>query len=115
MSQKHPSRYIKLTDLSLLIMRYLQRIEDEYNPELVAFMMDHSYLVTHRWKSYFEVCEIAAYGDESMQSLLLASRFPDYAECELLQLSQWCLLRYIHSLRMQHFAVCHTPKGCAAS
>ena len=81
MSQTPLSRHHKLIHLSLLVMRYIQRFEDDYNPELVAFLMDHSYSFTLRDGLKSGQVEYVEYQRQDIQALLCARKFPDYADC----------------------------------
>ena len=81
MSQTPLSRHHKLIPLSLLIMQYIQTFEDDYNPELVAFLMDHSYSSTWRNGLKYGEFEVVKYQYQAVQALLCARMFPEYADC----------------------------------
>lgn len=62
-------------------MRYIQGLEVEYNPEVVAFLMDHSWNFTWAAGSKSGPWHQIEYRDEAIQALLCERNFPDYAEC----------------------------------
>ena len=92
MFQTHPLCYSKLIHLSLLIVRYLQELKNECNPELVAFMMDHSNTFFTMLKNAYGKNIIRNSCYESIQAFLCEKAFRDYAECKLPGLLQWILL-----------------------
>ena len=61
-------------------MPYIQGLGDEYNPEVVAFLMDHSSIVTIE-TDLRSVCKLYSYQHQAFQAFLCEQNFLDYAEC----------------------------------
>ena len=80
-SQTSLSHLYKLIFLSLLVMRYIQGLEDEYNPELIASLMDHSPRFTERFGAETGHAIKPQYSEQTIQAVLCARMFPDYADC----------------------------------
>ena len=80
--QTYSSSYSKLTYLSLLVMNYIQELKTEFNPEVVAFLMDHSDHFTCGYTSTPFVTQGRLSSEvQCVQAQLCAQNFLDYAEC----------------------------------
>lgn len=103
MCQTHPCCYPELIDLRSLVPEYVQELEDEFNPEVIAFLMDrnHEYsnISSHWTKVHAQTHQLEAF--------LCERNFPDYAERESFLASQRKLL----TLRSQSWTatLCNVP------
>ncbi|KAL8786852.1 MAG: hypothetical protein Q9195_008045 [Heterodermia aff. obscurata] len=83
-----PNIYVmlfQLIRLSLLMMRYVQGLENEFNPELLAFMMDQSDVILLKDSSQARKLVKHPYRSRYVEALLYEKMFPDYAECKILR------------------------------